>query len=406
MALTGYRDAPARMFPIPLASYADGVIAALNYLGTDAPLANLDGAQLLGERAAMASYRRAGDVAAGGNCRLLPTADGWLAVNLARDYDWDVLPAWLGMDTAPNWSGVADALKSRTVGDCVELGRLLGLATAAMDPPKAEPVSWCKEIYRTDKPRHSHKNAPLVIDLSSLWAGPLCAHLLGLLGARVVKVESTERPDGMRQGGGGFFDLLNAGKASVALNLNSRKGIDQLRQLLLSADIVIEASRPRALEQMGLLAEEILAENSGATWIGISGHGRELPAANWIAFGNDAGVAAGLSQILWECGGRPMFCGDAIADPLAGLHAAVAAWSSFAGGGGRLLSIALVDVVTHCIQFASLDGGDAIRARTAKWNTFVSPLDIAVPRSRPISGKAPALGANTVEILSGLGISC
>ncbi len=82
-----------------------------------------------------------------------------------------------------------------------------------------------------------------MIDLSSLWAGPLCGNLLQALGARVIKVESTQRPDGARFGAENFFDLLNANKECVALNLNAEEGREQLRQLLLRADIVIEASR-------------------------------------------------------------------------------------------------------------------------------------------------------------------
>jgi hypothetical protein len=102
-----------------------------------------------------------------------------------------------------------------------------------------------------------------VLDLSSLWAGPLCAHLLGLAGARVVKLESASRPDGARAGSAAFFDLLNAGKASVALDLSSRAGRDSLRRLIASSDIVIESARPRALRQLGIEAEALVAEVPG-----------------------------------------------------------------------------------------------------------------------------------------------
>lgn len=405
MALTGYGDGPAQMSPVPLASYADGVVAALNHLDANSRLRDLDGAQLLGERAAIANYRRAGAVAPGGSCRLLPAADGWLAVNLARSYDWEAVPAWLQSE-ATDWEGVAEAVKQRNVSGCVEQGRLLGLAIAAMDGPSDCPVQWCKEIYRCAGRPDAQKSRPLVVDLASLWAGPLCTHLFQMLGAQVVKVESTARPDGMRKGATHFYDLLNAGKASVALDFSSHKGREQLRQLLLRADIVVEASRPRALQQLGICAEDIVNENPGATWIGICGYGREAPAANWIAFGDDAGVAAGLSRVLWDCSGLPMLCGDAIADPLTGLHAALAGWTSYLHGGGRLLSLALCDVVAHCIQFAALGDAESIRARTDEWSAGLAPPDIAAPRARPISKKARPAGADTVEILTGLGVAC
>jgi len=141
--------------------------------------------------------------------------------------------------------------------------------------------------------------------------------------------------------------------------------------------------------------------------VAISGYGREEPAANWVAFGDDAGVAAGLSRILRECTELPMFCADAIADPLTGLHAALAAWSSFMSGGGRLLSLALSDVVTHCIQFGGPVDTATLKERAVKWRRCITPDEVAAPRARAVPARAArSLGADTVSILSGLGIVC
>jgi hypothetical protein len=100
-----------------------------------------------------------------------------------------------------------------------------------------------------------------------------------------------------------------------------------------------------------------------------------------------------------------MFCGDAIADPLTGLHAALAAWSSFERGGGRLMSLALRDVVAHCVRFAALRDGAASQARVAEWNRHISSQDVAAPSGRAIPHNARALGADTQEILSGMDAS-
>src|SRR5207253_5303213 len=99
-----------------------------------------------------------------------------------------------------------------------------------------------------------------VADLSSLWAGPLCAHLLQLAGARVVKVESLHRPDGARSGPAAFFDLLHGGQEAVAIDFRHADGRASLRRLVEAADVVVEGSRPRALEQLGVVAEGVLAE--------------------------------------------------------------------------------------------------------------------------------------------------
>jgi hypothetical protein len=403
MALTGYPGQAPQMCPVALASYADGIVAALGALCPHSRVRHLDGAQLLGERAALGAYGRGGDIAPGGSCRLLALADGWLALNLSRSSDWQMLPAWLEAGVVSDWTQLSAVLRSRRVGECVERGRLLGLALAPLRPCAPAGLPWWRELYRSRHPRRERGTAPVVVDLSALWAGPLCTHLLQMMGAQVIKVESSTRPDGMRQAASGFYDLLNAGKASVVLDFDQPRARAQLRRLLLRADIVIEGSRPRALRQLGIVAEEILEENPAATWVGVSGYGREEPGASWVAFGDDAAVAGGLSQVLWDCTGRAMFCADAVADPLTGLHAALAAWSSFVQGGGRLLSLALCDVVAYGIGCAALADPAASRARAEEWSRRLSPEAVAAPRARAIRSKARALGADTREILSGLG---
>ena len=250
-----------------------------------------------------------------------------------------------------------------------------------------------------------------------MWAGPLCAQLLSLAGARVVKVESAPRPDGARRGNPAFFDLMNAGKASVALDFTSSMGCKTLRALLECADIVIESARPRALSQLGIDAARCVASRPGLTWLSITGYGRAEPEGNWVAFGDDAAVAAGLAVV--PPGGAdsgPFFCGDAIADPLSGLHAALAALAFHRAGGGALLDISLRGVVAHALAFrfdAGLACGSAEvrRLGSTAAGAFEVVLGserraVAPPRARATCGVAPALGADTGRVLKALGISC
>ena len=76
------------------------------------------------------------------------------------------------------------------------------------------------------------------------------------------------------------------------LDLRTPAGRNSLRSLLASADIVVESARPRALEQMGIRAADLVAAGTGKTWIAITGHGRGTPQRDGIAYGDDAGVAA------------------------------------------------------------------------------------------------------------------
>jgi len=272
---------------------------------------------------------------------LLPTSDGHIALNLPRPEDWELIPALLGKP-ASDWAELARIAAQRETAALLEQGRLLGLAIAADMAPTATPSPF--KIDRLAAPRPPVP-VPLVIDLSALWAGPLAASLLGMAGARVIKVESTTRPDGARAGDPTFFNLLNAGKESMKLDFRDPQHVQRLAELIARADIIIESSRPRALAALGISAEREAAR--GATWISITAHGRTGDAANWIGFGDDAGIAGGLGTVMRRFWGESLFAGDAIADPLTGITAALAGWAAFRAGGGTLISLALADVVAH-----------------------------------------------------------
>ena len=350
--MTGFPAEPLGYCRIPLAEYADGVMEAIKLLAPKPLAEDHRGGDLMKVRAEMTGDGRKGDISMGGSCRLLPCRDGEIAINLARESDWELVPAWLLADVDPTWAAVVTRIAEQPKSVLLDQGRLLGLAVADAEPPLLEDSDWFQLIYHGN-PAQSTIPSPRVIDLSSLWAGPLCGQILQWCGAEVLKVESTTRPDGARFGSDKFFQFLNAGKTEITLDLGTEVGVEELRRLILSSDVVIEASRPRALRQMGIMAEDLIAAKPGLTWIGISGYGRNEPEANWIAYGDDAGVAGGLSAAIYRETGQWMFCGDAIADPLTGLHAALAALASQSAGGGHLLSLSLVEIVRHCVTIAA-----------------------------------------------------
>jgi crotonobetainyl-CoA:carnitine CoA-transferase CaiB-like acyl-CoA transferase len=226
--------------------------------------------------------------------------------------------------------------------------------------------------------------APLVVDLSSLWAGPLCARTLAMHGADVVKVESATRPDGARLGPAAFFDRLHGGRRSVALDLRGEEGRAALEALVRAADVVVEASRPRAVEQLGI-RPDALGPDGPPVWVSITGHGRSGPGAHRVAFGDDAAAAAGL---LAPTARGPVFVGDAVADPLTGMAAAAAALDALDRGGRWLLDVALVDVAA----WVAAGAGDG------HWDEVADP---PLPAPAAVTGPpAPALGAHTAEVLA------
>ena len=384
MALTGRADGPALGPPaglVPgLRRAAAALAAATAELGAEV---RVDPLALLGERAALTRLRRGGTVTCGEGGRLLPTTDGWIAASLTRPEDWDSVAAWVG--AAPTWEDVADAVARRSVADVVAEGVLLDLPVAAL--PEAPPTVAPTVAIRLGQASARPVGDLLVVDLTALWAGPLCGSLLAAAGARVAKVESTGRPDGARIGPAPFFDLLNAGKASVALDLASPRGRRQLRALLDRADVVLEASRPRALEQMGIHRDELLATAGGPrVWLSLTAHGRTGAARERVGFGDDAAVSGGL-VVRDEDG--PCFCADAVADPTSGLVAAAAVATALAGGGRWTIDLALSAVA------ASLSGP-----------TLPVPpgVEAAPPRARRADGRAARLGADTASVLADLGV--
>ncbi|MFI7667673.1 CoA transferase [Nocardia sp. NPDC049526] len=202
----------------------------------------------------------------------------------------------------------------------------------------------------------------VVVDLSSMWAGPLCAHLLGRAGARVVKVESTRRPDGARRGDPRFFDWLHGGHEQITVDFHTPAGQETLRELVSTADVVIEASRPRALAQLGLAPGERV-HRDGQVWLSLTGYGRAEPMR--VAFGDDAAVAGGL--VGWDAG-EPVFCGDAIADPLTGICAALAVCCAVLGGGGQLIDLSMrAAAAAFAAAPALTHGPHRVRADGADW---------------------------------------
>ncbi|MBS0378910.1 MAG: CoA transferase [Proteobacteria bacterium] len=402
MSLTGRADGPAQMLPVPLAAIAEELCAQLALLSPGTPLSALSGARLLTERAALAGFTRAGPRSTGGSCRLLPTLSGELAVNLARTSDWDLLPAWLEMDVPREWDAVAHALAGRAPEELLQRAHLLGLPVAPLHAQPAGHRRWLEEVACCGTPREPGRAAPRVVDLSSLWAGPLCSHLLQLGGARVIKVEGLGRPDGMRAAAYPFFDLLNAGKQSVALDFTTTAGRDTLRRLLGCADIVIEGSRPRALRQLGIDAEALLAEHPGMTWVSVTGYARASAECDWVAFGDDGAVAGGLSQVLWESTGEPLFCADAVADPLTGLHAALVAVVTHRAGGGWLRAVSLRDVCAHAVRSGRTAAGEGLREQALRWSAQIAPSDVSAPLARTVTARARPLGADTHAVLAEL----
>lgn len=365
--LTGESTGPPDFSRAGVLQRAGQVVDRLN-IGADA-------ASLLAGRAALRGFTRGGRRSAGGASRLLAGADGWWAITLSRPDDIDAVGALISSDRPGEpWAALSRWAADKPAAEVVARARLLDLPAAVLGEAAAAPPT----IRRVGRggPARGPRGA-LVVDLTSLWAGPLCGRLLAQAGATVIKVESPSRPDGTRAGPREFFDWVNGGKLSCAVDFDTDRAF--LAELIGAADVVLEGSRPAALARRGLGPFEV-APRPGRVWLQITGHGGD---GDCVGFGDDAAVAGGL--IGRDGAGKPVFCADAIADPLTGIEAAVAVVDALARGGGEVITFALAAVAAG---YAALPLHPAPAGEPA----------VLPPRRPLIAGTGPALGADNTRV--------
>jgi CoA-transferase family III len=277
-------------------------------------------------------------------CQIVETADGWIAVNLAREDDRDAVPAWLECDAeAEPWDAVVEIAKQRTADDLIERAILLGMPVAAVGDTIADNALRLTAAGKTQK----HLSDMTVVDLSALWAGPLCGGLLAELGMVITKFEDPNRPDPTRNSTPEHHRRINGGKRSVSISVSDPALLDRIAD----ADVLITSARPHALARLGLTPDGLFARNPGLIWVAITAHGFSGPNAMRVGFGDDCAAAGGL--VSWN-DGKPSFLGDALADPLTGLHAARRVLEHAAAGRSGLIDVALAPTAADFAQQAGL----------------------------------------------------
>jgi len=171
-----------------------------------------------------------------------------------------------------------------------------------------------------------------VLDMTAFWAGPLTGHVLALLGAEVIHLESANRPDGVRLVGGvpqseeqywergPIFAALNTNKKSLTLDLRNPKGNELLREFVKTCDVVIENYTPRVLDQLGVDYETLRGERPDLVMVRMPGFGLDGPWRDQAAF---AFVIEDASGLTWLTGHPDLlpFEPYTVGDPNAGLHA-------------------------------------------------------------------------------------
>jgi hypothetical protein len=244
-------------------------------------------------------------------CRLLAAADGWVALNLSRDDDRALLPALAG---GSGWEAAAAAAAAAPAASFRDRAAELQLPVAVVGEALPLPLA----------PAGSSAVPARVLDLSALWAGPMCGGLLAMAGARVLRVESVSRPDPTAAVAPRLDRWLNGAKERLPLDLRSPAARARLRAEVERCDLLITSARAAALARLGLAPGLF----PGLGWVAVTGHGFTGAGAARVGFGDDCAAAGGL--VAWN-DGAPEWRGDALADPLTGLEAALAVLSGRRG---------------------------------------------------------------------------
>jgi formyl-CoA transferase len=200
-------------------------------------------------------------------------------------------------------------------------------------------------------------DAPLrglrVLDLATIYAGPLAAMMLGDYGAEVIKVEHP-RGDPLRthgeskDGHGLWWKVVSRNKLAITLNLGSAEGQELFRQLAAGADVVVENFRPGVMERWGLGYEELAALNPRLVMLRVTGFGQDGPYSGRPGFGTLAESMSGFAYITGQPGGPPTLPPFGLADGVAGMAAAGAVLMALrerdqVSGRGQSIDVAITE---------------------------------------------------------------
>jgi crotonobetainyl-CoA:carnitine CoA-transferase CaiB-like acyl-CoA transferase len=201
-----------------------------------------------------------------------------------------------------------------------------------------------------------------VIDFTMFWAGPFVGHFLATLGAEVIKVESIQRPDGIRFASTqqptadrwwewcGMFHGMNVGKRGITLDLSQPRGVELVRALIARADAVVENFSPRVLDNLGLGYSDLARENPGLVMVRMPAFGLDGPWRDRTGFAQTMEQISGMAWMTGFADGPPVIPRGPC-DPLAGMHATLALLAALEHrrrtGEGQLVESTMVEAALN-----------------------------------------------------------
>lgn len=228
-----------------------------------------------------------------------------------------------------------------------------------------------------------------VVEMGQLIAGPFCGQLLGDMGADVIKIEEPLNGDPMRQWGQAqvegdsfWWSILGRNKRSITLNLRDSNGQDIARNLIASADIVLENFRPGSMEKWGLDYADLSEENPGLIMVRVSGFGQSGPYSSRAGYGSIGEAMGGLRHIVGDPENPPSRVGISIGDSLAGMFATMGALAALherdRSGRGQIVDSSIYEAVLGVMESLIPDWtlGGVQRERTGAILPKIAPSNV------------------------------
>ena len=227
-----------------------------------------------------------------------------------------------------------------------------------------------------------------VLDLGRVIAGPHLAQLLGDMGADVIHVEPPDGGDDSRQippfiGEMSVnFLISNRNKRSITLNLKTPRGIDLLKQLVETADILVESNRPGVTERLGIDYETLSRVNPRLVMTSISGFGQTGPSRHLAGYNQIAQAMGGMMSLTGSPDGPPMRTAAIVGDYLASLYGAfgtmVALVHRDRTGRGQWVDASLYESMVAVLgpAFQEYLSFGTVRQRTGNWAPTMAPSNL------------------------------
>jgi crotonobetainyl-CoA:carnitine CoA-transferase CaiB-like acyl-CoA transferase len=339
---------------------------------------------------------------------LAPTIDGWVAERsvdevreLATAFRIPNAPIVNGADAASYEHFQQRATFVPNPTDGVTNPRpAYRFSSATLRPPEPAPRLGADSIHLDRAARRAGRGrGPLpfsglrVLDMTAYWAGPLVGHMLALLGAEVIHLESPTRPDGARLVGGvpqteeqywergPIFNALNSNKLSLALDVSDPRGLDLVRRLVGTCDVVVENFTARVLDQLGLGYESLREVRPDLVMVRMPGFGLDGPWRELAAFAFVIEDASGLTWMTGHPDELPIepYC---VGDPNAGLHALFGLMLALEHrdrtGEGTLVEAAMVDAALNITaeQVIEHSANGALLGRTGNRGPGAAPQNL------------------------------